>query len=415
MAVEKNFPYKLSIGREHFRTPVKMSPQKTKPPSSGKENLNNLKKSFHNISRISQRLTLSGSSPAKNISPEIRTNNFPVFSFKGNISASAMDRLKKVVKNHLFGTTFSNTDKKMLKRDMALFAQLRMGALGKEFTGKELLHAIKNAAMAIWDLLEKENDKKEEEDITTELLGILMDLHSSYTFKHSNRVTDMTMDVASKIGLNSKKERENLRKAAFLKDIGQYGVDDLSLFPGQEGQKIKTYIEEIGQTLRECSHLHDIGKMKIPKSILDKKGPLTDEEYTIIKDHPLIGVEIVSLFPYLHGAIPGIRGHHERWDGKGYPDGLKGKKIPVEARIISIVDSFDAMTSKRPYRTPLSSDDAIKEIIRCGGTQFDPEFIGPFIYTLEQKGEIEPGAYDKKIQEMEDKYNSEERAENYED
>ena len=130
--------------------------------------------------------------------------------------------------------------------------------------------------------------------------------------------------------------------------------------------------------------LHDVGKVGIPESILCKPGPLTDEEYEVMKTHPLIGVQIVSPIAFLAPAIEVIRCHHERWDGKGYPDGLAGEAIPLAARVFSVCDSFDAMTSDRPYRRALPFERAVEEIERCSGTQFDAEVVRAFVRMCEQ-------------------------------
>ncbi len=105
-----------------------------------------------------------------------------------------------------------------------------------------------------------------------------------------------------------------------------------------------------------------------------KKGKLTPEEYDIIKSHPVIGWQILSKINKYSYLSDGARYHHERYDGKGYPDGLKGKAIPDPARIISVADAYDAMTSRRSYRNPLPQEAVRGELIRCSGTQFDPEF-----------------------------------------
>lgn len=136
---------------------------------------------------------------------------------------------------------------------------------------------------------------------------------------------------------------------------------------------------EIGPELSYGFLLHDVGKVGVPESILCKPGPLTDEEYEVMKTHPLIGVQIVSPMRFLGTAVEVIRCHHERWDGKGYPDGLAGEAIPLPARIFSVCDTFDAMTSDRPYRRALSFDHAVEEIERCGGTQFDPDVVTSFV------------------------------------
>ena len=132
------------------------------------------------------------------------------------------------------------------------------------------------------------------------------------------------------------------------------------------------------RTIRAAGLLHDIGKVGVPDSILNKKVPLVDEEWKPIKAHPELGVEILRHVIDLVNCLPAIMHHHEHYDGRGYPTGLKGDKIPEEARILAIADAYDAMTSPRPYRERLSSEKALNELRRCAGTQFDPELVDIF-------------------------------------
>ncbi|MCX8130696.1 MAG: diguanylate cyclase [Clostridia bacterium] len=125
--------------------------------------------------------------------------------------------------------------------------------------------------------------------------------------------------------------------------------------------------------------LHDIGKIAIPDHILLKNGSLTEEEFETMKKHPEIGYRIAVLSPELAPIAEAILTHHERWDGKGYPQGIKGKDIQEISRIISIVDAFDVMTNKRPYKDAVSKEEALSEIKKCSGTQFDPELVKVFI------------------------------------
>ena len=126
------------------------------------------------------------------------------------------------------------------------------------------------------------------------------------------------------------------------------------------------------------SLLHDIGKIHIPESVLKKPGPLSEDEWVEMKKHPIIGVEMVKDIPYLAPSIPVIRSHHERWDGKGYPDGLAAEEIPLVARIVTVADSLDAMCTSRPYQHALSVDQAYEEILRGSGIMYDPSIVRAF-------------------------------------
>jgi putative nucleotidyltransferase with HDIG domain len=129
-----------------------------------------------------------------------------------------------------------------------------------------------------------------------------------------------------------------------------------------------------------ASSLHDIGKISIPDAILNKNGKLTEEEYKIIKKHSEEGAKIASRLSLFKEGAKLIKHHHERYDGKGYPDGLKGEKIPFGARVINIADSFDTMTTPRNYRPYTKSiQEALEEVEKCKGTQFDPQISDAFI------------------------------------
>lgn len=125
--------------------------------------------------------------------------------------------------------------------------------------------------------------------------------------------------------------------------------------------------------------LHDIGKIAIPQAILCKAGKLSDEEFVIMKTHPSNSEKLISSIKKLENIAPGIKHHHERWDGRGYPDKLAGEDIPYSARIIAIADTYDAMTSTRSYRKALTHEIAIDEIKKCAGTQFDPVLAQKFV------------------------------------
>ena len=148
-----------------------------------------------------------------------------------------------------------------------------------------------------------------------------------------------------------------------------------------------------GKNKKECDDiyyaalLHDVGKIGIPDNIINKQGKLTPEEYAEIKTHTVIGDQILAnISNYIHLSTA-ARYHHERYDGAGYPDGLKGTEIPELARIISVADAYDAMTSNRSYRRMLSQEEVRNELVRCSGTQFDPDFARIMIRLVDQDTE----------------------------
>ncbi|MCZ6766873.1 MAG: HD domain-containing protein [bacterium] len=132
--------------------------------------------------------------------------------------------------------------------------------------------------------------------------------------------------------------------------------------------------------------LHDIGKLIIYERILNKPGTLDKEEWEVLKKHPEVGAAIIENMEFLSGAIAHVKHHHEKWDGSGYPDGLEGDDIPLGARIISVADSFDAMTTDRSYRKALTWKEAKAELHTYSGTQFDPEVADSFIALIEKDG-----------------------------
>ena len=139
--------------------------------------------------------------------------------------------------------------------------------------------------------------------------------------------------------------------------------------------------------LRITSVLHDIGKVGIEDQILRKPERLSPGEFEMIKRHCIIGVEIIEHVRQLRESIPGVKYHHEQLDGKGYPSGLKGEEIPILAKIVAVADTFDAMTTDRPYRKAMEKEAAVKELKRCSGTQLDEKVVEAFIQAY-QKGEI---------------------------
>ena len=175
---------------------------------------------------------------------------------------------------------------------------------------------------------------------------------------------------------------QTLRYTVEAKDSYTKGHSDrVSAYAVLLGKKIGLSKEDL-KTLKIGGLFHDIGKIGIPDSILQKGNRLTDEEYEEIKKHTSIGVHILSNISDFKDVLPIIKYHHERFDGTGYPNGLSGEKIPYLARIVSIADCFDAMTSRRIYQNSLAIESVIYEFDRCKGTQFDPELTDIFIDIL---------------------------------
>ncbi len=159
----------------------------------------------------------------------------------------------------------------------------------------------------------------------------------------------------------------------------------VAILSSRLGEKIglnKTDLED----LEISCMFHDIGKLRIPDAILLKKGSLDTAEYREIMKHPEYGAEILRRAPTLHKYIPAVLHHHEWYNGKGYPYGLRAKEIPVSASIIAVADAFDAMTSSRPYRQGLSLKDAFDELAYWAGKQFDPEIVKILLELLRKEG-----------------------------
>ena len=187
-------------------------------------------------------------------------------------------------------------------------------------------------------------------------------------------------------------------------------LDSRDTYTMYHSENVAKYAVKIAENMRlskECceiihkgSLLHDLGKIGIPEHVLMKNGILTDEEYKIIKNHPIIGYNMLKDITDFHinGILDIVLFHHERYDGKGYPKGLKGKQIPLFARIVAVADTFDAMTTKRVYRKQIDLKYTINEIRKHKGTQFDPEIVDVFLELFEnhQLKEKEEDIHDSK-------------------
>jgi putative nucleotidyltransferase with HDIG domain len=162
---------------------------------------------------------------------------------------------------------------------------------------------------------------------------------------------------------------EQLQTHAHSANVAAYAVE-LARGLGVPGERI--------DRVRRAAALHDIGKAAVPAAILGKPGPLTAAERMVVEEHPLVG-EAMLVEAGLHDEARWVRSHHERFDGTGYPDGIAGHAIPLEARIIFVADSFETMTSDRPYRAGMAVEEAIAELRLCSGTQFDPAVVTAMI------------------------------------
>lgn len=188
-------------------------------------------------------------------------------------------------------------------------------------------------------------DNYDKSNESIESLLKLLELQNSETMEHTIRMRDNAIMIGSSLGLS---------------------------------------INELCE-LDLATRLHDIGKITIPEEILNKPARLTDDEFNVIKTHSESGYKIVMASKGLKNIAEAVYTHHERWDGRGYPLSLKQEEIPVMARIISVVDAFDAMTNERPYHGAVDFKDAMVEIIGCKGTQFDPKIVDAFVNIVKYK------------------------------
>lgn len=171
---------------------------------------------------------------------------------------------------------------------------------------------------------------------------------------------------------------EALASAIDAKDGNTYGhshrVGELAMALGSQLHLETPQLAE----LQVAAHLHDVGKIGIPDAILNKAARLTTEEFAVVQRHPVIGWQILRRISSFQQVARIVRHHHERFDGSGYPDGLRGEDIPLASRLIAVADSYDAMTSMRSYRKAVSAKEAWQELCRCSGSQFDPEAVKAF-------------------------------------
>lgn len=173
-----------------------------------------------------------------------------------------------------------------------------------------------------------------------------------------------------------------LAQALETKDFDTMGHSDRTVKHALALAKQLGASEQDQELFQYAAILHDIGKIGIPEAILKKQGKLTPEEIEVMKQHPVLGAQIVQQIKFLAPVVPLVRADHERWDGKGYPDGMQGEDIPLGARVVAIVDAYDAMTSDRVYRKAPGKEYAIAELKKYAGTQFDPQLVNAFLKIL---------------------------------
>jgi HD-GYP domain-containing protein (c-di-GMP phosphodiesterase class II) len=216
--------------------------------------------------------------------------------------------------------------------------------------------------------------------------GIALLPHEAASSEEALRLADGRLYAAKESGRTSARTQScDVLLAAMserYKSLAEHN-ESVSTLAQRVAERCGLSIEQV-ETVRQAAELHDIGKVAIPDEILNKPGPLTVEEWVFMHEHTVIGERILLAAPALAQVAMLVRASHERHDGSGYPDGLAGDKIPVGARIIAACDTFAAMTRDRPYRVAFSQAEAIRELHRCAGTQFEPEIVAQLVEVLSE-------------------------------
>ncbi|HPW17228.1 MAG TPA: ATP-binding protein [Candidatus Aminicenantes bacterium] len=269
---------------------------------------------------------MDGHAFSKAVKSDEATKHIPIILVTARSGAEMLAEGIKAGADDYISKPFDSTELKARIRALLRLRQVEA----------ELALANRNLRMRTSDLVEQQRSLFLS---TVKSLASAIDAKDEYTRHHSTRVTDFSLKIAAKMGFSAKE------------------LGDLEL----------------------AAVLHDVGKIAVPESILNKPGKLSPDEFALIKDHPARGEAILSPVVELKEIARVVRAHHERYDGTGYPDRLKGREIPLGARIMAIADTYDSITSDRPYRKAASHRYALKEIIACSGTQFDPEAVQAFL------------------------------------
>ncbi|MBO8127383.1 MAG: diguanylate cyclase, partial [Firmicutes bacterium] len=262
------------------------------------------------------------------------------------------NRIKKAVEEHRFpGEEEIPESKLTVSIGIAVYPENAQTMEGLIKKAENALHKVKlsrrnriRVYSNIFEEIRSELGDSEKLIDTLQTLLVVINARDRYTYGHSERVMRYALALGRRLGLDSETLKQ-LKYGAFL---------------------------------------HDIGKIEIDREILNKKEPLTDEEWELIKEHPRFGVSILESIRGLEDILDIVKYHHERYDGRGYPDGLQGEEIPLCARILAVADSFDAMTSNRPYRDALPKEVALKELERGKGLQFDPQVVEAFFDVVDE-------------------------------
>lgn len=310
--------------------------------STGDEVLHWVAKQMQNMADKDMQVFRVGANEFLIIMRENRKDNLISFAKQiQNVMLTATEDKPKVIQLITFSIGIA-CDTLLAQNATELFRQARRASFYAKENGKNCIEVYEKK-----DLEEKKQDNEKGYNQVSPTIFALMaaiDAKDSFTFEHSENVSKYAERLAMKLGLPK---------------------------------------EDI-QTARVAGLLHDIGKIGIQDDILKKKGKLTEEEYTIIKTHVEKSVEMIHFLPHMNYVIPAVLSHHERYDGKGYPNGIKGKEIPLLGRILAVCDSFDAMVSRRAYKERLSVEYAIGELERGKGTQFDPDVAQAFIEMVKE-------------------------------
>lgn len=235
------------------------------------------------------------------------------------------------------------------------------------YSGTQLAYVLRDLKI----LLKREKLKTRElETAYQQMLRYAEDLRKSYLHERQQREQLIQSQRATAITLAKAIEKRDRYTGGHTDRVTEYA---------KLTAKQLDWPEERLAVLELAGHLHDVGKIGVPDAVLNKPGKLTVEEFEMMKAHPEIGEQIIRGIDFLEALVPYVLYHHERYDGKGYPKGFSGEAIPIEGRLLAVSDTFDAMTSSRPYRKQLDPERAIEEIKRCSGTQFDPNIVVVFL------------------------------------